>query len=445
MKPSIQLNNIISTDKVKIFDTNQGVFIADVESSKTFNINDDLNTNGDIIYNRSNMLDVLRNTMIQNYYEIDDFDGQTFRSPLPRNEWTNTPSDFAKQYNADDLPYQSITQMGGYGFLLSDETIDGLRDESFNTSAEIYETINSPVNTYVYPPSDEIVLCGVPEDSGVEYGDWDLSGTMIPLYNLSGISYNYLGEVDCVNRYFNYVTPTFYANHTNTKTHLNQNYDTGSMVTSSVNVSSVSATMINTRVYNKIGSSDDLLYMTYKHSRDYTSLPTLVDGREYNDYSFETLSSAHLTDINMSGYSTIIPDSVMVTGVSGGPTLSSGGFTSGGTPITGWVFPEPEVGVSIIETPIIPSTGDEFANKFNYIESIGVNTLGGLGKYDTQSVHKTNVYSINIQNANIDSSIDITDDVRNKMKKSISNIIKNMVESCTPVNTQLIDINWNGE
>ena len=403
MKSDIKLKNVISTNKVKIFDTDQGVFIADVEEYDTFNINDPLNIDptSDIIYNVSNMLDVNRNTMLQNFYEISDLDGQSFRSPISRNEWTNTPDDYVKQYNADDLEYMSITQLDQFGFILSEDTIDGLRDETYNYD-NTFGLVNSPVNLYVYPPSGQLVLSGYPVDINEPYVDSDLSGNMIPLYNLSGVGYNYMGEIDCDNRYFDYMTPTFYSNHTNTKTHLNTNYNTGSMVTSPDGGTSLSATLTNTREYVKIGSSDNLLYMTYRYSRDYDSdLTSTIDGRTTDDYSFETLSATKVTDINMTGHSN------SVTGV--------------------------------------PSTGDDFAKRFNYVESIGVNTLGGLGKYDTQTLHKTNVYSINIQNANINSSDDMTDDVKENIKKSVSNVIRDMVESCTPVNTQLIDINWNGE
>lgn len=391
IRSMIQLNDVIITNKVKIFDTNHGMLIGHVEQSDKFD------STGEYT-NTWNMYDVKRSTMIRNLYPIEDMDGQSFRSILPKSEQSGTSSDFVKQYNADNLGYNSMTQIGNYGFMLSDETIEGLRELSYGNGG--YFLRNQPTNVYVYPPSGDITITG-------DDGDYDSlrDGSMIPLYNLSGVAFNYLTELDGNNIYSDYINPTFYVNHTNTKSYLNANWDTGSMVTETTS-GQVESTLLNTRSYNKIGSSMDSVFMTYRYDTDYDSDPVDISGdRDFNDYSMDSLSaSTVLTDIPMN-----IKDDQYYT------------------------------------------PGEAFAKRFEYLESIDVNRVGGLSKYATQSVHKSNVYSINIQNANINTldidglDVDEVEMAKNRIKQSISNIIKDMIESCTPVNTQLAKIYWSGD
>jgi hypothetical protein len=387
-KPNLKLKNIISSDKVKIFETNYGVLIGNVDRTDTFN-ND---TSTDNIYS---MFDVTRSQILNNLYEIEQTDIQTNNTTLSKSNQTNTPTDFIEQYNPANLAYKSIAQFNIYGFMLSNDTIDGLRQNGYNTISEVFENYNQQPNVYTYPPSGEITLSGTTS----------LSGNMVPIYDLSGISFNYMSEIDTTKTYFDYTDSLIYGNTTNLKNHMNELWNTGSNVTD-VTTTSVSATLDNVRDYNKICSSDNGIHFTYNHTKSYvsSSVTSIKNDREFDDYSLSALTlSASLTEIPMSGY------------------------------------------ISEVDEYSDVSSGYEFANKFEYVESIRSDGEGGFNKYGKISGHKSNMYSINIQNANINSNEDLDDIQKEEIKQSINNIIRDVIEACTPTNTQLANIYWNGD
>ena len=389
-KPTIQLNNIIASDKVKIFDTTQGVFIGHVEKSTVFNKNSKDT-------NMYSMRDVLRDQRLDNFYEIDHMDIQTNRSTLSRSELTNSYTDFITQYNPDNLGYISVTQVGGIGYMISDLNQEGLQERSFDGVSGYQLYIQDPY-VYVYPPSANITLSGV-------------SGNMLPIYNLSGVNFNYLTEVDPDDVYFEFKEGLAFGNTTNAKNYMNQQWDTGSMVTSAT-TTSVSATLDNTRTYIKIGSSNDGLFLAYKHDRGYTSdVVNIANLREFNDYSLASLQvSSSVTDIPMSA--DIYTD----------------------------------YAISAFTTSASTLDGQDYAKRFCYVETMESDGRGGFNRYDLSEGKKTNLYSINIQNANINNNTDLGSSAeRERIKTSITNVIRNVIGACTPLNTQLFKIYWNGE
>lgn len=386
-KDPIKLKNVISSNKVKIFETDKGVFIGHVESTNIFN-------NNSSKANIYSIKDTLRDQLLRNYYEIEDIDIQTVNTTLPKSDQTGSKTDYIKQYNADDLGYISLKQIDGFGFLLSDDVVNGLRELSYNTSA--YVDYDQQSNIFVYPPSGEISLSGE-------------VGNMLPIYNLSGVSFNYLTEVPTDNIYFDFQSPVAYGNTTNLKNYLNGEWNTESMVSSASTTTEVSATLDNTRSYKKLGGRiDGSLYFTYKHDTSYiTDDPTPIsNSREFDDYSVSALTlSGSLTDIPMSGYA-IESDSMDVSAI---------------------------------------TDGEDYARKFQYVESIRIDGLGGFNKYGRVEGHKSNVYSVNIKNANVNNNTTLSTGERSKIKKSINNVIRNVIEACTPINTQLAKIYWNGD
>lgn len=271
-KPIIKLKNVVISDHVRMFETDQGVLIGNRESTNTLD-SDSSSANMWCMY------DTLRDQVLFNMYPIADMDGQTYRTTIGTVNRTGTASDFIKQYNADNLDYISICQMDNYGYILSDETIDGLRELSWDNDGGAFVLYDQEVNTFVYPPSAMISLDGT--------GD-DVSGNMVPIYNLSGISYNYIGEVDIGGYYFNYQTGNFYVNTTNTKNNIGSGWDTESLVASASTFDTVSATINKTRSYLKIGTAGNELFLTYKHLKDYESdVATIADGRQFWQTDFE--------------------------------------------------------------------------------------------------------------------------------------------------------------
>jgi hypothetical protein len=278
---------------------------------------------------------------------------------------------------------------------MSDETINGLRQTSFDPVSSDYYKYNQQPNVYVYPPSGDITLSGTTS----------LSGNMVPVYDLSGVLFNYMTEIDTSKTYFDYVESTIYGNTTNLKNHMDELWNTGSSV-DEITSTTVSASLDNVRSYNKICASANGIHFTYNHNTSYISeaVTSIKNDRNFDDYSLSALTlSASLTEIPMSGY------------------------------------------ISEVDEFVDISNGYEYANKFEYVESVRSDGEGGFNKYGKISGSKSNMYSINIQNANINSNDDLDDTQKAEIKQSIDNIIRDVIEACTPTNTQLANIYWNGD
>jgi len=74
-----------------------------------------------------------------------------------------------------------------------------------------------------------------------------------------------------------------------------------------------------------------------------------------------------------------------------------------------------------------------------------VETIESMNRFAPIEGHKSNLYSINIQNAKLNSTDALTDTQKNNIKKSINNIIRDITKVTMPLNTQLFNVYWTGE
>jgi hypothetical protein len=287
-----------------------------------------------------------------------------------------------------------MCQYFDYAYLLTDITNKSLSGEHLFVNSDVFatsylSTVELPIKTYVYPSSANIMSSN---SSSGEY-------TYVPLYNLSGINFNFIEECPLDFSYYGYEKDSstssyfyVYGDAVNAKNAYNHNYSLDSRVTSTTNTSSVSATVNSARTYYDIDSTGDLLYMVYK-----------------NDLKYQTSSSTSLSG----------------TGVTFGMTPTSSFQSSGNiVDIVG-------LSSSTLSTSVI--------NRFDNVE-----VIASINRISDTEGHKSNLFSINIQNSNIDSS-PLSSNEKEYIKKSLSTIIESVIKNIIPANTQLLKIYWNGQ
>lgn len=386
IETTLQLNKVIAADKAIYFETNEGIFVGHNDPTNIMNPIASLSPE----YNKWNFNILETNTMISNIYPLSAFTIQSYqykRSPLNRQ---NNISDHLSIFGLSDM-YMKGCQYFNYGYLLSDLTDKTLLTDRLKFNNDLFvtsylERTNIPVDTYIYPALSTII-------SDITSG----SNTMVPLYNLSGVKFNYIEECPLTFKYYGYEKDNtsgsyYYAfgDSFNAKNQYNHNYSLSAITMSATNTSGVSATLTDARRYYDINTTGDTLYLVYKNNQYYNS------GRV-------SLSGTGVT-FNMT------------------PTAS---FASTG---------------AIIDIPLITNTvlSSNPVNNYDNVETIySVNRLKDI------NVHKSNLFSINIQNANIDSSSLSAEDKEN-IKKSLSNILETLLKNVIPANTQLFKIYWNG-
>lgn len=386
---SLILKNLISSDNVIMFETNEGLQVGHVESSDMKNTITDYNliVSGNVSIPLNNM------------YPLSSFIIQSYQYEKIPSERQNNINDFLNIY-APDTTYVKGCQFFNYGYLLSDLTDKSISVDSMSFSGDIFSTsyttkTEMPIDTYVYSSLDKITSSPY-ASTGTVCGEY----TAIPLYDLSGVRFNFINECPLEFKYSGYNVDStsaysyIFADSVNAKNNYNYNYSVESIVTSSVNISAVNAELRNAREYYNIGTTGDLLYMIYKTNKHYAS-PSSV-----------SLSSN-------------------ITNVTFGMNPTSAFATSG----------------SIIKIPM--STMTSLSSNI-YEQYDNVETIYSINRIKEPITHKSNLYSINIQNANINSS-DLTDVDKTTLKRNLSNIMENMIKNISPANTQLFKIYWNGQ
>ena len=62
-----------------------------------------------------------------------------------------------------------------------------------------------------------------------------------------------------------------------------------------------------------------------------------------------------------------------------------------------------------------------------------------------QYVHKSNLFSIRINNSRLNRDETLGEVEKENIRKSVTNVVKNIVDKITPVHTQLLGIEFTGE
>lgn len=385
---AFELKNIIASEKSILFQTNSGVFVGNCEESNYIDPEGTSNPDN----NKWNFIVEASNQMIENLYPLSAFSMQSYQYKTKPSNRSGSISDFREVFTPTEVNIQDICQFFSFGYMLSDITTKGvdIRDITYSgyiPKINITRSEQLP-KTYVYP-SSAIIIGGGEAESEVR---------CVPIYNLSGVQYNYIDECPLDLEYYGYDrdltdTDSYYYSFGDTfncKNAYDDTYSLNSFVNSGASTQEVSANLIKARQYYGIGSTGGALYAIYKNNTEYNS-------------AINTLS---------------------------------GGVTYGMTPdanynLTGSTFDIPMNTKS--------ETSGTIYDMFENVEELySLNILSDTTK------HKANLYSINIQNANLNTS-SIAVSTQETVKRNINRIIENMVKNVTPANTQLFNIYWNGE
>lgn len=393
---TLTLNNIVASKNAIIFNTSDGIFIGHNDIS---NVMDPVF--GDYTYANKwnfNVLDT-NNYMHANMYPISAFTLQSYqykKSPALRQ---NDVDDFIDVYGPTS-PLLKCCQYFDFSYFLTGLTLDSIAYDCLFFNPDLFATSYiqktiMPINTYVYP-SSAVITSGSNPTNMATSGE----STLIPLYNLSGVQFNFIEELPLDFGYYNYEPLTtsayyyVYADSLNAKNQYSYDYSVRSVLTSTTNTSNVSAYLTNARSYNNINTTGDILYIVYK-----------------NNMYYKTQGSISLSS--------------NTTGITFGMVPTSS-FASTGT---------------IIDIPLT-TTQVLTASPINRYDNVEV--ISSINRIKELSVHKSNLFSINIKNANINTASLSADDISN-IKNGLTNIIESVIKNVIPVNTQLFKIYWNGQ
>jgi len=383
----LQLNKIISSNNSVLLETNVGMIVADIEPTNII----DPNANTGAKYNKWNFTDIVRDTLVGNLYPLSALRVQSYQYKKEPLERQNSISDFVNIYGPEEIFSKSV-QHFDYGYSLSNLTSKNMSFDTYEFSDNTFATPTLttaplPINTFIYPAQS---IIQTDPTSG--------KNTFMPLYNLSGLYFNYVEEFPLDFSYAEYDNSNSMLEYTyvfgdtfNTKNQYDNNYNLSSFITSTTDNYNVSGYVTNTRSYNNIGACADVLYLVYKNNRHYD-----------------------LTDTDITS-----------TGVVFGMTPTSS-FASTG---------------NIADIPVQNSTilSSDITHRYDNVE-----TIASINRIENLKGHASNLFSINIQNSNIDSS-NLASSVKDDIKKTLNNLIEGVIKNIIPANTQLFKIYWNGQ
>jgi len=380
----INLKSITTGPTSKIFETDDlGTLIADIQSTESMNPENAESPEN----NQFNMYDITNGNMIHNIYPLADLKVRSYHTTKRQSELTNSIDDYIEIY-IPNTTYNKICQHNDFTFLLSDLTIQ--TPQTYNILSA--DTSDYPDIRYIKSlqsiPANTYVY---PPSSVVEtYG---LSAA-IPVYNLSAIQHNYFVEVPNDDSYFFWRDGQILGDATTTKNVYDVFYNMNSNVISA-DSNSVSATLDDCRTYQDINSTGDLLYMTY--------------------------------DVDSSYFSPTSAESIILPGENPA-SIASSAYT-----------------ITSIEMSAEPITLPDVSAAVDYHSFQHVEVVKSLNRFTGVDGHKSNLYSINIQNAGINTLDSLDAENKTNIKKSINNIIRDITKVVMPLNTQLFDIYWTGD
>jgi hypothetical protein len=260
---------------------------------------------------------------------------------------------------------------------------------------------------------------------------------VMPEYALDGMVFNYLTEIDT---FTSMASPLFiekinYTNSTTLKNMYDDKYgceiditlDTLDGDVSSQFVSS--AKLSGAREYVNAGKNSTVMWVSYKNNLSYLfnataafyELPTTSEGEdgtlyELDDYRLYEIDSDRIYTKRPGGY-----DIDLI-----------GGKRFVGT------------ATDLYKTNYIPVMRTQDDSNQEHLKYEYIETIAGTNKLQLLPKHKSNMYSIEIRNSGILTNESLTEDMKNRIKTSINNIISSAVKNITPAYTQLIDIRWTG-
>ena len=248
----LKLNNITTGTKAKMLQTDQGIFVCNVEPD--FN-NFEVDTgNRD---NRYGLWDDTKDVLLKNIYNINDFSRRSYVNTTKQTEGINPLDVFGPE-----TPYTSITQFNNVAVGLTSLSNLGVTFKRWNEVQNVEEYVSHENTVIVYPPSGQISA---------------VFENLEPQWILSGVDFNFMEESPVEFQYYDYATGVMYSNSMNMKNMYNNQWDVGSNVVSSEPLSTTSGTLDNSRYYIDINSDgNQLIYDVYRNQNSYDALSTDV-------------------------------------------------------------------------------------------------------------------------------------------------------------------------
>jgi hypothetical protein len=344
-KGNLQPYRFVSTEKVKMVETNHNVKVLEYGDNRRYNIYDPVKgVNIGLIY-----------------ASIDFAQNNASGNPI-----INSSIESDAKMQAPDGHINQVVQYGNVALALKDETTENIKYYSF-VDNEYQELPNTAV---LYNEPDTL--------SGVPVFDQDYFNALsAPMAKLSGIEYAYFGEMPINTTFYDFDYGTLYIDMFNLHNELDYKYDTDAYTEESLTVpDSTNVVLNNSREYERMDLNENNIWVSYRVGTNY--LGTLT------------------------GVTYPLDDSAEETA-----------YMSKTTATTGTAFDYP------------------------YIERIrGVYRL-------TTNAHKSNIYSIEILNSNLNENItDLT--TRSYIQSIVERAILQFQEKVAPVHTQLWKIIWKG-
>jgi hypothetical protein len=365
MSSTLSLQRITTGLKAKVFQTNLGLYASHIDPTNTFDPDDSNYAD----HNMWSAVDVTNNALLRNIYPIDQFYLRSYHYAKTASEQTGAVTDYIDEY-APDTTYLKITQNNSVGYAITDAIINAsIRTRTLSSAIDDY--VSQQVNTFIYAPVSAIALS---------------AENQIPIYNLSGLPYNFMGEIPMNFKHFDYQDDLLWINSTNLKNMYDHQYATSAIITQTGDLyaNTVSASIQATRTYSDINTTGGITYLVYKHDKSFISDAEVSIGRD--------------------------------------PTS---------TPTSATLIAQ------IPMTSSIETSGLSRAYNYQMVE-----TVNSINRYDNVKGHKSNLYSLNITNTNL-STLPLS--ISTDLKKSINNMVREMIMNITPANTQLFNIYWEGQ
>lgn len=295
----------------------------------------------------------------------------------------------------------------------------------------------------IYPSSGEIYSTyqlATGTDGLTTTGEVALNDIFYPKVLLSGIAFNYVSEIP-VNEYpsydhyilsgasgFTYGDPRVFSNSLNLKNMYDYKWDVNANVSASLSSFIDNNIGIDFSAINK--SIGEVLSAELKFARNYYKI---------NVSNFNTVWLTYKNNLYYSGNETLssettrsIPNPENITDLSGVVYYEDGGLTISDN--MSIVYPVTSGSNIDVDTSPI--------NNYEFVERIK-----GWNRFSYQPHHKSNFYSLMLENTGLNDNLNNLEDttVKTKLQNSINNIIRKMVDKILPIHTQLLNIYWTGD
>lgn len=410
-----QTKNIITGDKQKYFlidvekdgQIQHKIYVADLERDEL--LSKPVTSLSSEITNISNAYDWSNKVFLHNLFDITNeyapIDGRGYAFKNKNDIDENDAESYSDIYAPTTFSTVGIGSVGNYMYLLTDKLTTGawynirfIQDSSVSAgvhnSTETLVKSSEELLTTIYPP--------VSDFEKVKDDFEKFSNIYSPRAQIAGIPYNHILEYP-TNVYALFKDNTILTNTLIGKNHLGYDYSQHAELKFDDRTGKNYYKIPELRSYCRIGSCGGTAYLVYKND-------TTVSSSQYN-------------------YNSVSAD-------------SSNAYIQPAQLTTSRIETDPS---SKTESDIVK----DGVTKFEYAEQYErVEVLKSVNRYSSKSIHKTNLYSIELNNLGLNSAFNSLGSekqvVINKIKKSVRNGIRALCEKIQPGNTQLFDVYFTG-